>query len=623
MKILIVDDKEQDIYILQVLLEGHGYEVVAAANGAEALEKARRDPPDMIITDILMPVMDGFTLCREWKGDEHLKEIPFIFYTATYTDSKDEKLALRLGADRFIVKPVDPDEFINIIKGVIRDIEKGKIKPKKPVLEKEKEVFKLYSERLVKKLEKKMLELESDITERKQSEKALQKVNMTIKILGDCNQALVRATEELDLLNEMCMIIVKEGGYRLAWVGYAEQDENKTVRPVAQAGYEEGYLDMVNITWADTEQGRGPTGKVIRTGKPSILKNILTDPEYTPWRSEATKHGYESSIALPLIAEDLTLGALNIYAEEPDAFDTEEVKLLTELADGMAYGIMALRTHAERVQAQEALKESERYTRGLIESSLDALVTISAEAKITDVNHATELITGLSRNEIIGTNFSKYFTDPVAAERHYQKVFQDGHVQNYLLEIKHRDGKFTPVLYNASVYKDTQGRVAGAFAAARDISDFKRMEEQLLQAQKMEAIGTLAGGIAHDFNNILGAIIGYTEIASLQVAEDNKAKESLNEVLKAGRRARDLVKQILAFSRKGEQERIPVQISLIVKEALKLLRSSLPTTIEIRQNIESDTGIVEADPTQIHQILMNLCTNAGHAMREEGGVLEV
>jgi signal transduction histidine kinase len=158
---------------------------------------------------------------------------------------------------------------------------------------------------------------------------------------------------------------------------------------------------------------------------------------------------------------------------------------------------------------------------------------------------------------------------------------------------------------------------------ARDISDKKNLEKQLQQSQKMEAVGTLAGGIAHDFNNILAAIIGYTEIAGLRLPEDNKAKESLKEVLHAGRRARDLVKQILTFSRKGEQERIPMQIGPIVKEALKLLRSSLPTTVEIRQKIESDTGIVEADPTQIHQILMNLCANASYAMGEEGGILNV
>ena len=209
-----------------------------------------------------------------------------------------------------------------------------------------------------------------------ESEDALLKVNRMLKTLSDCNQALVRAANESDLLNEMCLIIVQEGGYHLAWVGFAEQDENKTIRPVAQAGYEQGYLDTVNITWADTEQGRGPTGKAIRMGKHFIIKNILTDPEYTLWRSEASRHGYGSSIALPLISDGLTFGALNIYASEPDAFAEEEVSLLTELAGDMAYGIITLRTRVEHDRLLKALKESQRYTRELIEASPDALVTI-------------------------------------------------------------------------------------------------------------------------------------------------------------------------------------------------------------------------------------------------------
>jgi len=166
----------------------------------------------------------------------------------------------------------------------------------------------------------------------------------------------------------------------------------------------------------------------------------------------------------------------------------------------------------------------------------------------------------------------------------------------------------------------------------RDITERKQadnekrlLELQLQQAQKMEAIGTLAGGIAHDFNNILAAIIGYTEIASLQVADDNKAKESLNEVLKAGHRAKDLVNQILAFSRPAEEGRKPIQVTSIMKEALKLLRATLPATIETRQNIEidPDQDTILADPTQIHEVLMNLCTNAAHAMWENGGILEI
>jgi CheY-like chemotaxis protein/two-component sensor histidine kinase len=138
----------------------------------------------------------------------------------------------------------------------------------------------------------------------------------------------------------------------------------------------------------------------------------------------------------------------------------------------------------------------------------------------------------------------------------------------------------------------------------------------------MEAIGTLAGGIAHDFNNILFGVIGYTEIALSEVEKDTKLYSSLQEVLLAGRRARDLVKQILTFSRKNGQNREPVQVKIIVKEVLKLLRASLPATIDIRQAIKSDSMVL-ADPTQIHQILMNLCTNAEHAMRDKGGVLEV
>ena len=203
-----------------------------------------------------------------------------------------------------------------------------------------------------------------DFTERKRVETELYRVNRTLKALSGCNQAMLRATQEVQFLYEVTQIIVDMAGYRMAWVGFAEEDENKTVQPVAQAGFENGYLQTVNITWADTERGRGPTGTAIRTGKPSICKNMLTDPQYAPWRVEASKRGYASSIAIPLIGEDRTIGALNIYAVEPDAFDTEEVKLLMELAEDIAYGITVLRTREERRQAQEALQKAhdELYT---------------------------------------------------------------------------------------------------------------------------------------------------------------------------------------------------------------------------------------------------------------------
>ncbi|MFH1350835.1 MAG: CHASE2 domain-containing protein [Pseudomonadota bacterium] len=176
---------------------------------------------------------------------------------------------------------------------------------------------------------------------------------------------------------------------------------------------------------------------------------------------------------------------------------------------------------------------------------------------------------------------------------------------------------------------DEDRQFSGMVQIVRDITERVTTEErerqlqiQLIQAQKMEAMGTLAGGIAHDFNNILSAIIGYTELAYLEIPQENKAKRQLMEVLKGGERAKNLVNQILTFSRQTEHEKRPIEIGSVIKEALKLIRSTLPTTIEIRTDIRTP-GAVEADPTQIHQIIMNLCTNAYHAMREQGGVLRV
>ena len=184
--------------------------------------------------------------------------------------------------------------------------------------------------------------------QRQRAEDRLRRLNQAHRALSSCNEALIRTTDEAAWLEQVCRIVVETAGYRLCWVGYAEQDEARTVRPVAQAGFDEGYLKAVNVTWADTERGRGPTGTCIRTGQTAVFKNLAADPAFTPWRAEAEKRGYASSVGIPLIADSTTLGSLTIYAAEPDAFGDEEVKLLTELAGDLAFGVMTLRTRAER-----------------------------------------------------------------------------------------------------------------------------------------------------------------------------------------------------------------------------------------------------------------------------------
>ena len=197
-----------------------------------------------------------------------------------------------------------------------------------------------------------------DITERKQWEEELQRLNRTLRAHAKSDQALIRSKDEAEFLKAVCRIVVEDCGHAMVWVGFAEEDEGKTVRPAAQSGFEEGYLETLRITWADTERGRGPTGTAIRTGQPNTCRNMLTDPRFEPWRAEAIKRGYASSLVLPLRADGRAFGALTIYSRQADGFGEDEVKLLTDLAGDMAYGITSLRLRAAKARADEALRQT-------------------------------------------------------------------------------------------------------------------------------------------------------------------------------------------------------------------------------------------------------------------------
>jgi len=276
-----------------------------------------------------------------------------------------------------------------------------------------------------------------------------------------------------------------------------------------------------------------------------------------------------------------------------------------------------------RAQAEEALRESEEKYRNLFNNAQVGLYRIRiSDGKFVEANDALARMFGYEdRADILDAEYvtADNYVDPGTRENLLAILREHGEFRDFEARLYCRNRSVAWLRYSGRIYPE-KGYIEGI---ASDITEEKRLEEKLLQAHKMESIGTLAGGIAHDFNNILGIILGNTELAMEEVPEWNPARNFLNEILAASLRARDVVKQILTFSRQRLREMKLVRISPIIKESLKLLRSSIPTTIEIHQNISSESDTVRADPTQINQVLINLCTNAAHAMGERGGVLEV
>jgi len=224
-----------------------------------------------------------------------------------------------------------------------------------------------------------------DITERRRQEEELRKLNRTLRALSRSNEALMRAEEESAFLEEVCRIVVQDCGYAMVWIGYASDDEDKTVRPVAHAGFSEGYLETLNLTWADRERGRGPTGTAIRTGKAVLCTDMLTDPRFEPWRAEAIRRGYASSLALPLQDGGRAFGAVTIYSTQPDPFSVDEIGLLSEMADDLTYGIASLRLRHVSRQTLQALQESEARFRLLSETSARLLVSEDPQVLVNDL----------------------------------------------------------------------------------------------------------------------------------------------------------------------------------------------------------------------------------------------
>ncbi|RLB62103.1 MAG: hybrid sensor histidine kinase/response regulator, partial [Deltaproteobacteria bacterium] len=344
-------------------------------------------------------------------------------------------------------------------------------------------------------------------------------------------------------------------------------------------------------------------------------------PLYRPWRDAVEKCGYTSCIALPLIEDGKPFGSLVIFDEQPHAFDVEEAQLLEELAEDLSYGIKGLRLKDESKREME-----ERFMLATVmDQTSDGVIILDAEGMIQYLNPSFVTLCGVPAAEGIGVSIHDFECskrNPLFYQAILSVIAENRVLSGHFVNTK-RDGSEYDMEARIAPVFDDSGQVVRYVATIRDVSESVGLQRQLRQAQKMEAMATLSGGIAHDFNNILAIIITNMEMTLEDVPEDSPLYGSLELVHKAGLRGKDLVKQFLTISRQNEQPEKIVQLEEIIEECLPLLRSTLPTTIELRKNIDTESGLIAADPTQINQVIMNLCTNAGYAMQENGGILDI
>ncbi|MGC3958261.1 MAG: GAF domain-containing protein [Verrucomicrobiota bacterium] len=507
-----------------------------------------------------------------------------------------------------------------------------------------------------------------DITPQRRAQNELRRVNRALQTISHCNQALVRALSEAELLDQICQLIVTSGpehtgGYKLAWVGFVQDDAVKPIRIVAVAGEQREHLERLRLSRPEPAHENGPTLTAVRTGQTVVIHDFLNDPRLADWRAAGQQRGFRSCISLPLRVEERVVGVLSIYSGEIDAFDPAEVKLLTEMADDLAYGIQSLRAHtrkeAAETEVRKLLREAEaahaalQESRGALmevnrryarhETALSTLTRSYAQKpeELDEILHRiTETVavtmdvsrvgiwkynatrTGLECLALFEFASGQHSQGATVARAGFESYFDALDNSDLIIAADAcadpRTAVLAPYLQPLGIVSlldvpfHARGAAAGVLscehcgtkrawtpdeqtfivAVANLVSmlfaqlEQQKLEVQLRQTQKLESLGTLAGGIAHDFNNILGAIISYTELSRQDHPNDSELQENLGEVLKASQRAVGLVRQILTFSRRQQQERKQVQLGPVVQEVLKLLRSTLPATIEIRAEID-------------------------------------
>ena len=450
-----------------------------------------------------------------------------------------------------------------------------------------------------------------DITERKLAQQELHRINRALRMLSDSNAALVRATGEQQLLEQVCRIVVEVGGYRMSWVGYPQDDPARTIAPQAFAGHDEGYLSQLQVSWsAEVREGLGPAGTTIRKGEVTVSRDLANDPTFV-WREEALKRGYRSVVCLPLRDKDHTFGLLGLYSSELSGSQAHELRLLQELADDLAFGIVNLRRRRQQMQAEQQLAQQA----ALLDHATDAIFVLDLQRRVTFWNQGAQRLFGAPPRESIGAPIELLFTDGNARHLVAESMAAVLAAGAWAGEVHRRthEGRALTVQARWTLLREPSGAPRAVLAIETDVTEKKKLENQFLRAQRMESIGTLAGGIAHDLNNVLTPILMSVEVLKSAINDPNDL-EVVEMLQRSARRGADLVKQVLTFARGVEGQRVAVQPLVVLKEIEGIVRDTFPKNVVCELRGARGCWPVSGDPTQLQQVFMNLVVNARDAM---------
>jgi PAS domain S-box len=463
-----------------------------------------------------------------------------------------------------------------------------------------------------------------DITERKEADLKIRYLNRVYAMASGISAMILRERERQSIFEGACRIAVEKGLFRMAWIGVPDAG-GSFLRPVASAGYVEGYLSCVRIDLSDPVQNAGPAGRCYFTGECTTCDDVESDPSFATWKDAANSRGYHSTGSAPLKIGGKVVGVINLYASERGFFSTDELRLLKQLADDISFALEMNEREAARQQAEINLRRSEERFRQVMENMQEVFwMTNVIKTEVEYVSPSYAKVWGQSCESLYQSPKSWISAiHPEDRERVEKAVALQGKgTYDETYRIVRPDGTSRWIHDRGMPVRESDGSVIRIVGTAQDITDRRVLEEQLRQAQKMEAIGQLAGGVAHDFNNILAAVMLQAQLSSKVENMPSKAKEGLHQIQAYAERGSNLTRQLLLFSRRQSIEPRYLNLNGNVTNLARMLQRIIGENIRLYLELPSQPMVIRADAGMIDQLLMNLVLNARDAM-PNGGRLKI